>query len=80
MTPQVLARLVNQIGADPKLATADRDRMTRNYLSRTVVLLREAMDASPEIAAQIKSSADIKALESRPQFQTFMSSLAEIKK
>ena len=54
--------------------------MTRNYLSRTVVLLREAMDAGPEIAEQIKSNADIKALESRPQFQTFMSSLAEVKK
>ena len=74
---QVLARLVTQVGADPKLTAADRDRMTRNYLSRTVVLLREAMDGGPEIAEQIKSSADIKALESRPQFQTFMSSLAE---
>ena len=53
--------------------------MTRNYLSRTVVLLREAMDAGPEIAEQIKANADIKALESRPEFQTFMSSLAEVK-
>ena len=77
---QVLARLVTQVGADPKLTAADRDRMTRNYLSRTVVLLREAMDAGPEIAEQIKSSADIKALESRPQFQTFMSNLAEVSK
>ncbi len=77
---QVLARLVTQISSDPKLAAVDRDRMTRNYLSRTVVLLREAMDAGPEIAEQIKSNADIKALESRPQFQTFMSSLAEVKK
>ena len=77
---QVLARLVTQVAADPKVAMADRDRMTRNYLSRTVVLLREAMDASPEIAAQIKSNPDIKALESRPQFQTFMSNLVEVKK
>jgi eukaryotic-like serine/threonine-protein kinase len=77
---RVLARLVTQVGADPKIAAADRDRMTRNYLSRTVVLLREAMDASPEVAEQIKSNPDIKALESRPQFQTFMSNLVEAKK
>jgi eukaryotic-like serine/threonine-protein kinase len=77
---QVLARLVNQIGADAKLSQADRDRMTRSDLSRTVVLLREAMDASPEIAAQIKASPDIKTLESRPQFQTFMSNLVEANK
>jgi tetratricopeptide (TPR) repeat protein len=77
---EVLARLVAQLGADTKLAEADRDRMTRNYLSRTVVLLREAMDSSPEIAAQIKSNADLKALESLPQFQTFMSNLVEVKK
>jgi serine/threonine protein kinase/Flp pilus assembly protein TadD len=76
---QILARLVTQVGADPKVSIADRERMTRNYLSRTVVLLREAMDASPEIAAQIKSNSDIKALESRPQFQTFMSNLVEVK-
>jgi eukaryotic-like serine/threonine-protein kinase len=74
---RVLARLVTQVGSDPKVAVADRDRMTRNYLSRTVVLLREAMDAGTEVAEQIKSDPDIKALESRPQFQTFMSSLVE---
>ena len=76
---EVLARLVTQVGADSKLAQADRDRMTRNYLSRTVVLLREAMDSSPDIAAQVKSSADIKALEALPQFQTFMSNLVDVK-
>ncbi len=77
---QVLARLVNQIGADAKLSQADRDRMTRNDLSRTVVLLREAMDASPDIAAQVRANPDIKTLESRPQFQTLMSNLVEVKK
>jgi tetratricopeptide (TPR) repeat protein len=77
---QVLARLVTKIDADPKVAPADRDRMIRNDLSRTVVLLREAMDGNPAIAEYIKSDADIKALESRPQFQTLMASLAEVKK
>ncbi len=76
----VLARLVTQLGIDHKISMADRERMTRNYLTRTVVLLREAMDAGPDLAEQIKSSADIKALESRPEFQAIMSTLAEAKK
>jgi serine/threonine protein kinase len=74
---QVFARLVTQIAADQKLAQPERDRMARNYLSRTVVLLREAMDAGPEIADQVQSDPDIKALGARPQFRALMSNLVD---
>src|SRR5439155_2480325 len=74
---QVLARLVAQIGADDKLASKERDRLSRNYLTRTVVLLREAIDAGPKLAEQIKADPDIKALEARPQFQTIMNNLVD---
>lgn len=72
---QILARLIAQVAADEKLSQVDRDRLTRKHLSRTVVLLREAIDSSPELAARIKADPDIKALESRPQFQAIMSNL-----
>ena len=54
---------------------ADRDRLTRNYLGRTIVLLREAIDSSPTLADQIKTDPDIKPLESRPEFHTIMNTL-----
>jgi hypothetical protein len=74
---QLLARLVAQVGADDNLPQAERDRSTRNYLTRAIVLLREAIDGGPKLAEQIKADPDIKALESRPQFQTIMNSLVD---
>ena len=75
---QVLARLLTQIAADDKLAKLERDSLSRKYLARTVVLLREAIDSGPAFADQIKVDPDIKALESRPQFRSFMSNLADV--
>ncbi len=72
---RVLARLVTQANADPKLAEAPRKELTRNYLGRTIVLLREAIDTNPKLADQVKTDPDIKALESRPEFQTIMNTL-----
>jgi tetratricopeptide (TPR) repeat protein len=72
---RVLARLVTRVSADQKLTQADRDQFARQYLGRTVVLLREAIDANPKLSPTIKSDSDIKALESRPGFQTIMNSL-----
>ena len=69
---------MGQIGGDPKLSQADRDRLTRNYVGRTVVFLREAIDTNPKLADQIKADADIKLLESRPEFQAIMSALVNL--
>src|SRR5262249_22965092 len=74
---QVLARLVAQLGVDANPSQPDRDRWTRNYLTRTVVLLREAIDAGSPLAQQIKADPDIKALESHPQFQTILNNLVD---
>ena len=75
---RILARLVTAAGNDGKLAQADRDRLTRSYLGRTIVLLREAIDTSPTLAAQIKSDPDIKLLESHPEFKTIMNTLVNL--
>ncbi len=77
---QILARLINQLVGDDKIPQAERDRLIRKHLSRTVVLLREAIDSGPDLAAQIKADPDIKALESRPQFQLLMSNLVDAAK
>ncbi len=47
---RILARLVALVGADPRLVPADRERLTRPYLGRSIVLLREAVDSNPRMA------------------------------
>jgi tetratricopeptide (TPR) repeat protein len=74
-----LARLISQAAADHKLARNERDQLTRNYLGRAVVLLREVIDTNAKLADQIKKDPDIKALESRPEFQTIMNSLVDLR-
>ena len=53
-------------------------RPTRGYLGRTAVLLREVIDTDPKLAEQIKTDADIKLLQLRPEFQTIMNTLVNI--
>jgi serine/threonine protein kinase len=72
---RILAQLVGLVGADPKLVPADRERLVRPYLARSIVLLREALDSNPEMAARIKDDRDIKVLETRPEFKMMMNSL-----
>jgi hypothetical protein len=75
---RILARTVSQASADDKLAQAERDRLPRQYLGRTIILLREAIDSNPKLADQIKNDPDIKLLESRAEFQTIMNSLVKL--
>ena len=56
----------------------DRDRLSRQYLGRTVVLLREAIDTNPKMADRIKKDPEFKALESRPEYQTMMNTLVDL--
>ncbi len=74
---RALARLVAQVGGDLKVPQAERDHLTRVYLTRTVVLLRDAVDANPKLSGPIKADRDIKVLESRPDFQAIMNTLVE---
>jgi eukaryotic-like serine/threonine-protein kinase len=75
---RILARLLTQVGGDGKLGQTDRDRVTQNYLGRTIVLLREAIDSTPTLAEQIKADPDIKPLESRPEFRMIMNTLVNL--
>ncbi len=66
------------MSVDEKLAQAERNRLTNRYLTRTAILLREVIDADPKLAEQIKTDADIKLLQSRPEFQTIMNTLVNV--
>jgi hypothetical protein len=77
---RILARLITSVGGDVKLAQAERDRLTDTYLGRTIVLLREAIDTDSKLAELIKTDADIRLLESRPEFHTMMSTLVNLGK
>ena len=72
---RVLARLVTLVAADTQVSQTDREQLTRSYLGRTIVLLRDAIDTNPKFSERIKADADIKALESRPEFQAIMNTL-----
>ena len=75
---RILARLVTRADRDQKLPQGDRVQLTRNYLGRTIVLLREVIDTNPKLVDQIKNDADIKSLETRPDFQTIMNTLVNL--
>ena len=75
---RILARIVVLVGADPRLVPADRERLTRPYLGRSIVLLREAIDSNPRMAGRIKDDPAIKALDSWAEFKTMMNSLVDL--
>ncbi|MGO9921023.1 MAG: protein kinase domain-containing protein [Isosphaeraceae bacterium] len=75
---RTLARLISQATADRKLAQNERDQLTRKYLGRAVVLLREVIDTNAMLAVRIKQDPDIKSLESQPEFQTIMNSMVDL--
>ncbi len=77
---RILARLVTQVSADTRLEKAERDKLARNYLGRTIVLVRDAIDSKPELEDRIKNDPDIKLLESRPEFRTIMTTLDKLKR
>jgi serine/threonine-protein kinase len=75
---RVLARVVLQVNGDAKVAQQDRNRLTHNYLGRTAVLLREAIDTDSKLTEQIKTDVDIKALHMQPEFKTIMNTLVNL--
>jgi tetratricopeptide (TPR) repeat protein len=77
---RILARLINGVGSDVKLAQDKRDSLTRTYLGRTIVLLREAIDTDPKLAERFQTDSDIQFLKSHPEFQTIMNTLVNLGK
>ncbi len=75
---RILARLVKQVGGDQKISPAERDQLTRTYLGRTVVLLRDAIDTNPSLSDSIKTDNDIKGLESNSEFQMMLKTLVNV--
>jgi serine/threonine protein kinase len=75
-----LARLLTHAATDQKLAAGDREQLSRSYLGRTVVLLREVIDSRENLIEEIRTDPDIKQLESRPEFQVIMNTLVNFGK
>ena len=72
--------MVAQVEANTRLSETERSQLTRNYLGRTIVLMSEAIDGSPQRSDEIKKDPHIKALESRPEFRTMMNALESVQR
>ena len=75
---RVLARLVSSQGADARRDRAEYDRLTRNSVGRIALLLREAIDINPKLAAPIKADADIKRIVLQPEFREVIQALVDL--
>jgi tetratricopeptide (TPR) repeat protein len=64
---KILARCVNQVENDDNLTPARRDEISRKYLGRTVVMLREALDSDPKLSESMKADPGLKGLFDRPE-------------
>jgi len=75
---RILARAAAAIQGDARLASARKEELTRSCLGRTVVMLREAIDANTKLADRIKAEPVFKQLLDRPEFQAMLNSLVEL--
>jgi hypothetical protein len=67
---RALARIVDQAGNDDKLPQTERDRLTRIYLIRTVVLLVEAIDYNAKVSEEVATHHDFERVRLHPVFKT----------
>jgi tetratricopeptide (TPR) repeat protein len=77
---RILARCVSQAQSDRNLTPDRRDEIARKYLGRTVVMLREAIDANPRLAEPMKTDPIFKGLRERPEFQSMLNSVVDLGK
>jgi hypothetical protein len=74
----MLARAAAAARKDTKLAPAEREGLARQYASRAVELLREAVDRGykgPAEVARLKTDADLDALRERDDFKGLLAGL-----
>ena len=77
---RILARCVSQAQSDSKLTPARRDEIARKYLGRTVVMLREAIDANSRLAEPMRTDPIFMRLRERPEFQSMLNSVVNLGK
>ena len=77
---RILARCVSQAQSDRNLTPDRRDEIARRYLGRTVVMLREAIDANSKLAEPMKTDPLFKGLRERPEFQTMLNNVVDLGK
>ncbi len=75
---KLLALGASRLQSDAKLAPPRRDELGRKFLGRTLVLLREAVDANTKLANLIKNAPVFKELRDRPEFQIMLSNLVDL--
>jgi tetratricopeptide (TPR) repeat protein len=77
---RILARCVSQAQSDRNLTPARRDEIAQRCLGRTIVMLREAIDANAKLAEPMKTDPIFKELRERPEFQSMLSSVVDLGK
>jgi hypothetical protein len=77
---RILAQLVAQVEGNAKLPETERSRLAHTYLGRVIVLVSEAIDGSPKRRDEIKKDPHIRALVSRPEFQTIINDLESVQR
>jgi serine/threonine protein kinase len=77
---RILARVSAQSSSDATLTRNQRDELGDEYLPRAIVLLREAIDAKPELGERIKNEKEFNEIRSRPEFTTMLNSLVDVKR
>ena len=75
---KILAHCAGQLQSDKKIAAPRRDELGRKLLGRTVVMLREALDANAKVAERLKDDPVFKELRDRPEFQTMLGGLVDL--
>ena len=75
---KILARAASRIQADAKLNPSRKDELARKFLGRTVMMLREAIDANTQLAALIKNDPVFKELREHREFEIMLSSLVDV--
>ena len=80
MPLRVLAQLIAHVEGNVKLPETERSRLAHSYLGRVIVLVSEAIDGSPKRRDLVKKDPHIKALVSRPEFQTIINDLESVQR
>ena len=73
---RILARCGAQVAADENLPADRRDQLSQVCLGRSVVLLREAIDANAKLVDPIRTDSDLRKILDRPEFQSLFSTVA----
>jgi tetratricopeptide (TPR) repeat protein len=74
---KLFARSATLVREDTRLDPARRQKLLRGSLGSTVVMLREAIEGDPKLAAALESEPVFKKLRDQPEFENMLNSLVD---